>query len=86
MGSLTSWWEHTRQEDESLRRHKAALLGPTQTEKTIVDANDQGKVIMKKLALVVEGRVDMELDLTGVLSQTKEQVFVIEDGVYCKCA
>lgn len=31
-------------------------------------------MIVKKLALVVEGRDDMELDLTGDLSQLKKQV------------
>jgi len=31
-------------------------------------------VIVKKLALVVEGRDDMELDLTGDLTQLKKQV------------
>lgn len=40
----------------------------------IADGNDQRKVIVKKLALVVEGRDDMELDLTGDLSQLKKQV------------
>lgn len=36
--------------------------------------NDQRKVLVKKLALVVDGRKDMELDLTGDLSQLKKQV------------
>jgi len=31
-------------------------------------------VIVKKLALVVEGRDDMELDLSGDISQLKKQV------------
>jgi len=72
------------QEDESLRRYKEALLGAAQAEKIIVDANDQRKVIVKKLALVVEGRDDMELDLTGDLTQLKKQVFVIKEGVQYK--
>ncbi|KAH8267806.1 rho GDP-dissociation inhibitor 1 [Drosophila bipectinata] len=72
------------QEDESLRRYKEALLGAAQTEKIIVDPNDPRKVIVKKLALVVEGRPDMELDLTGDLSQLKKQLFVIKEGVQYK--
>ncbi|KAH8335324.1 hypothetical protein KR074_012514 [Drosophila pseudoananassae] len=72
------------QEDESLRRYKEALLGAAQTEKIIVDPNDPRKVIVKKLALVVEGRDDMELDLTGDLSQLKKQLFVIKEGVQYK--
>ncbi|EDV41076.1 uncharacterized protein Dana_GF23606, isoform B [Drosophila ananassae] len=72
------------QEDESLRRYKEALLGAAQTEKIIVEPNDPRKVIVKKLALVVEGRDDMELDLTGDLSQLKKQLFVIKEGVQYK--
>jgi len=38
------------------------------------DPNDQRKVLVKKLALIVEGRPEMELDLSGDLSQLKKQV------------
>ncbi|XP_061401786.1 rho GDP-dissociation inhibitor 1 [Musca vetustissima] len=69
------------QEDESLRRYKEQLLGEAQAEKIIVDPNDERKVLVKKLALVSEGRPDMELDLTGDLTQLKKQVFVIKEGV-----
>ncbi|XP_075164348.1 rho GDP-dissociation inhibitor isoform X2 [Haematobia irritans] len=72
------------QEDESLRRYKEQLLGEAQAEKIIVDPNDERKVLVKKLALVSEGRPDMELDLTGDLSQLKKQVFVIKEGVQYK--
>lgn len=72
------------QEDESLRRYKEALLGAAQAEQIVVEPNDERKVIVKKLALVVEGRDDMELDLTGDLSQLKKQVFVIKEGVQYK--
>ncbi|XP_022218101.1 rho GDP-dissociation inhibitor 1 isoform X2 [Drosophila obscura] len=72
------------QEDESLRRYKEALLGAAQTEKIVVEPNDPRKVIVKKLALVVEGRDDMELDLTGDISQLKKQLFVIKEGVQYK--
>uniref|UniRef100_A0A1I8PAB4 Rho GDP-dissociation inhibitor 3 n=1 Tax=Stomoxys calcitrans TaxID=35570 RepID=A0A1I8PAB4_STOCA len=72
------------QEDESLRRYKEQLLGEAQAEKIIVDPNDERKVLVKKLALVSEGRPDMELDLTGDLTQLKKQVFVIKEGVQYK--
>ena len=36
---------------------------------------------MKKLALVSEGRPDMELDLTGDLSRLKESKFKVKEGV-----
>lgn len=38
------------------------------------DPNDPRKVIVKKLALCVPGRDDMELDLTGDISKLKKQV------------
>ncbi|EDV97788.1 rho GDP-dissociation inhibitor 1 isoform X2 [Drosophila grimshawi] len=72
------------QEDESLRRYKEALLGAAQSEMIIVDPNDQRKVIVKKLALVVDGRDDMELDLSGDISKLKKQLFVIKEGVQYK--
>uniref|UniRef100_A0A1B0C830 Rho gdp-dissociation inhibitor n=2 Tax=Lutzomyia longipalpis TaxID=7200 RepID=A0A1B0C830_LUTLO len=71
----------TDQEDESLRKYKEALLGAAQAEKIIVDANDSRKVIVKKLALCVTGRDDMELDLTGDISKLKKQTFTIKEGV-----
>ncbi|XP_037906669.1 rho GDP-dissociation inhibitor 1 isoform X2 [Hermetia illucens] len=72
------------QEDESLRRYKEALLGDAQAGAVIVEPNDQRKVLVKKLALCVEGRDDMELDLTSDLSQLKKQVFTIKEGVKYK--
>ena len=39
------------------------------------------KVIVKKLALCVPGRDDVELDLTGDLAELKKKVFVIKEGV-----
>jgi len=36
---------------------------------------------VKKLALCVANRPDMELDLTGDLGQLKKQIFVIKEGV-----
>ena len=49
-----------------------------------VDANDPRKVIVKKLALCVPGRDDMELDLTGDISKLKKQMFTIKEGVQYK--
>lgn len=69
------------QDDESLRRYKEALLGDSTKEKIIVDPNDPRKVIVQKLALVVPGRDDAYLDLTGDLSKLKQQVFTIKEAV-----
>lgn len=49
-----------------------------------LDEKDLRKVIVKKLALCVAGRPDMELDLTGDLSRLKKQTFVIKEGVSYK--
>lgn len=70
-------------EDESLRKYKEALLG-SQADKIIVDANNPKNVIVKKLALVVEGRDDLVLDLSGDLTQLKKQPFVIKEGIQYK--
>ncbi|KAL0840907.1 hypothetical protein ABMA28_014706 [Loxostege sticticalis] len=69
------------QEDESLRKYKEALLGQAQSGTVVVDVNDPRKVIVKKLALCVVDRDDLELDLSGDLTDLKKQVFVIKEGV-----
>ncbi|KDR12975.1 hypothetical protein L798_13180 [Zootermopsis nevadensis] len=71
----------TDKEDESLRKYKEKLLGDAKTGTVIVEPNDPRKVIVKKLALCVPERPDVELDLTGDISQLKKQVFVIKEGV-----
>lgn len=48
------------------------------------DANDPRKVIVKKLALCVPGRDDMELDLSGDITKLKKQMFTIKEGVQYK--
>lgn len=49
-----------------------------------LDPNDTRKVIVKKLALVVADRDDMELDLSGDISKLKKEVFKIKEGVQYK--
>lgn len=68
-------------EDESLRKYKEALLGEAKAGAVVVDPSDERKVIVKKLSLCVPDRPDMELDLSGDLSQLKKQVFTIKEGV-----
>lgn len=45
------------------------------------EPNDPRRVIVKKLALVVDGMPDKELDLTGDLSKLKEHKFRIKEGI-----
>ncbi|XP_032665903.1 dynein assembly factor 5, axonemal isoform X2 [Odontomachus brunneus] len=71
----------TDKEDESLRKYKETLLGEAKAGGVVVDPNDPRKVIVKKLALCVAERPDMELDLSGDLGQLKKQTFVIKEGV-----
>jgi Rho GDP-dissociation inhibitor len=70
-------------EDASLRKYKEALLG-SHVDKIIVDANNPKNVIVKRLVLVVEGRDDMVLDLSGDLSQLKKAQFSIKEGIQYK--
>lgn len=46
----------------------------TKVFNVIADAGDPRKVIVKKLALCVVGRDDVELDLSGDISELKKQV------------
>jgi Rho GDP-dissociation inhibitor len=71
------------QEDESLRKYKETLLG-SQADKIIIDANNPKNVIVKRLALVVQDRDDMVLDLSGDVSVLKKQSFTIKEGVQYK--
>jgi len=42
----------------------------------LLDENNPNKVIVKKLALCVTDRPDMELDLSGDLTNLKKQVII----------
>ncbi|XP_052070350.1 rho GDP-dissociation inhibitor 1-like isoform X1 [Mytilus californianus] len=66
------------QEDESLNKYKQALLGGGDAKDPF--PNDPRRVIVTELALVVQDREDVTLDLTGDLSKLKDQVFVIKEG------
>lgn len=76
------------QEDMALKKYKAMLLGDAAasggTGAVIVEPANPSNVIVKKLALVVEGRDDMELDLAGDLAQIKKTTFSIKEGVSFK--
>lgn len=67
--------------DESLKKYKETLLGIAKEGEIVVDPSDERKVLVKRLALCVEDRPDMELDLTTDLSQLKKQTFVIKEGI-----
>uniref|UniRef100_T1ITV4 Rho GDP-dissociation inhibitor 3 n=1 Tax=Strigamia maritima TaxID=126957 RepID=T1ITV4_STRMM len=67
--------------DESLRKYKETLLGNATTETIIIVPDDPRKVLVQKLVLVAAGRTDIELDLTGDLTQLKKQEFKIKEGV-----
>lgn len=65
-------------DDESLVRYKEALLG--QALAGGVKTDDPRRVVVEKMAFVVAGREDVELDLTGDLATLKDQVITIKEG------
>ena len=71
------------QEDESLQKYKAALLGDALagTGAVVVDDSDPRNVILKSLSLIVEGRDDDTIDLTQDLKTIKKRHFVLKEGV-----
>jgi len=73
----------TDKEDASLQQYKATLLGSAAAGSgaVIVDDKDPRKVIVKALALVVEGREDVKMDLTLPADDIKTQKFVLKEGI-----
>ncbi|CAB4054259.1 ARHGDI [Lepeophtheirus salmonis] len=67
------------EDDESLRRYKAKLI--PSSSPIIIEADNPNNVIVKQLALVVEGRPDEILDLTQGLDAIKNTTFVIKEGI-----
>jgi len=72
------------QDDESLRKYKEILLGESTAGAAIVDASSDKRVLVRKLALVVDDRDDRVLDLTGDISSLKDQSFTIKEGISYK--
>jgi len=70
-------------DDEALERYKASLLGD-QEAGVVVFPDDERQVIVQKLALVVDGRPDMEIDLTQDLKEIAKKKFVLKEGVRFK--
>ncbi|KAK3091832.1 hypothetical protein FSP39_022995 [Pinctada imbricata] len=58
-------------EDESLEKYKAQLLGAAKDKIEPPFPDNPANVIVKAMALVVEGRENVELDLTGDLTKLK---------------
>jgi len=73
----------TDKEDQSLQQYKATLLGSAAAGSgaVVVDESDPRKVIVKALALVVEGREDVTMDLTQPIDAIKSMKFVLKEGV-----
>jgi len=70
-------------EDESLKKYKEALLGHATSNEVIVDPTNPNRVIVKSLALVVDGRADVVLDLSpGNLENVRKKVFTIKEGIH----
>ncbi|KAL9136012.1 MAG: hypothetical protein Q9175_002776 [Cornicularia normoerica] len=69
------------QNDESLNRWKASL-GISSSPPIHVDPKDQRRCVIKSLALEVEGRPDITIDLTGPnwVKDLKDNPFSIKEG------
>ncbi|XP_076458778.1 rho GDP-dissociation inhibitor 1-like [Babylonia areolata] len=68
-------------EDESLRKYKEQLLAEAGSgEVIIVDEKNPLNVIVKKLAISVDGREDVEIDLTLPKDKIKESKLVLKEG------
>ncbi|XP_013788870.1 rho GDP-dissociation inhibitor 2-like isoform X2 [Limulus polyphemus] len=72
------------QEDESLRKYKEALLGEATKEVVILEPDNPKRVLVKKLLLIVDGRPDLTLDLSGNIDNLKNQTFIIKEGIHYK--
>jgi len=68
-------------EDESLKKYKETLLGGATKDKIIVDETNPNRVIVKSLALMVEGRQDIVTDLRGNIESIKKKTFTIKEGI-----
>ena len=69
------------QNDESLNRWKQSL-GLSTGKLLAVDPNDTRRCIIRALALEVEGRPDITVDLTtpGSIESLKSKPFIIKEG------
>lgn len=67
-------------EDESLRKYKEALLGTADPTLLEVFPKDPRRVIVQKLAVLVDGRADVEIDLTGDLDELKKKNLILQEG------
>lgn len=72
------------QDDPSLQKYKEILLGESTGGAAIVDPSSDKRVLVRKLALVVDDREDRVLDLTGDLSSLKDKSFTIKEGISYK--
>lgn len=72
---------HEDQNDESLNRWKASL-GISNSPALPVDPSDQRRCVIKSLALEVEGRPDITIDLAapGSVEALKTKPFTIKEG------
>lgn len=67
-------------EDEAMQKYKQALLGADLGKGSVPFPDDPRQVIVTKLAVLVEGHGDLELDLTGDISKLKSKPFVLKEG------
>jgi Rho GDP-dissociation inhibitor len=68
------------QEDESLQKYKQALLGADLGKQACPFPDDPRRVIVTKLAVLVQDHDDLELDLSGDLTLLTKSPFSLKEG------
>ncbi|KAL9610814.1 MAG: hypothetical protein Q9167_004514 [Letrouitia subvulpina] len=80
-GRMANLFDRADQNDESLNRWKASL-GISNSPALPVDPSDTRRCIIRSLALEVEGRQDITIDLTspGSVESLRTKPFTIKEG------
>lgn len=66
-------------DDESLIKYKESLLA--NVDPAMAPADDPRRVVVQQMAFVVDGRENVNLDLTGDLNSLKDKTIVVKEGV-----
>ncbi|XP_013776212.1 rho GDP-dissociation inhibitor 1-like [Limulus polyphemus] len=68
-------------EDNSLKKYKETLLGQATKELVVVDPKNPGRVLVNSLSLIVDGRPNATLDLSGDLGNLNKRIFIVKEGI-----
>ncbi len=66
-------------DDKSLLKYKETLLSDVEPAVAITD--DSRRVVVQQMTFVVDGREDVNLNLTGDLNSLKEKTIIVKEGI-----